>query len=414
MTVSLGFTQMSKYSPLEGKNIILGVGGGIAAYKAVELLRRLMDAGAQVSPILTESALNFVGKLTFSALASEPAKSTLWEGDDPIPHTRLGQLADAIVVAPGTADIIARYAAGMANDLLTTTLIATRAPVVIVAAMHAEMWEHVSVQHNVAVLRSRGVVVIDPESGRLAGGDVGVGRLVNAEEVVMHLEALFSADLPLSGKKVLVTAGGTRESIDPVRFIGNRSSGKQGAAFASIAASLGADVTLITTAPFASGFNLTVVEVESAQEMFDAVDERYADNDLIIMAAAIADFRPRAVSQSKMKKAAGIPEILLEPTPDLLAHLGVLKKPFQVLVGFAAETGDPGLEAKRKLKDKNADFIVANNVLQPGAGFAVDTNVVSVVYDEFCVKLELADKRKIARTILEMVIEWAREKKLWT
>lgn len=404
---------MSNYSPLKGKNVILGVAGGIAAYKSVELLRRLVDSGAYVSPILTESALKFVGKLTFSALASEPAKSTLWEGDDPIPHTHLGQRADVIVVAPGTADIIARYAAGMANDLLTATLIATRAPVVIVAAMHSEMWEHPSVQHNIATLRSRGVVIIDPELGMLAGGDIGVGRLASAEDVVAKLESLFLVHRPLLGKKVLVTAGGTREAIDPVRFIGNRSSGKQGMAFASVAASLGAEVTLITTAP-SNGIDCTVVEVESAQEMFDNVDERFADNDLTVMAAAIADFRPRVVSHSKIKKATGAPELLLEPTPDLLAHLGLLKKPFQVLIGFAAETGDPELEAKRKLKDKNADFIVANNVLQPGAGFANDTNVVSVVYDELCVKLELADKREIARTVLEMVIKWAQEKKLWT
>lgn len=406
---------MSKSSPLVGKRIVLGVGGGIAAYKVVELMRRMVDAGAFVSPVLTRASLRFVGRTTFSALGSEPARISLWDGSDPIPHTRLGQLADAIVLAPATADLIARYAAGIADDLLTTTLLASKAPVVVVAAMHTEMWQHPSVVENVATLRRRGVVVIEPEAGRLAGGDIGVGRLAETDVIVQVVETLFEVSTKnlLANKSVLVTAGGTREPIDPVRYIGNRSSGKQGIAFARAAAELGARVNLISTVPVFDSAGINVVPVESAQEMFDVVSNLAVSCDLVVMAAAVADFRSANVSPVKIKKRHGAPEIRLEPTPDILAHLGATKRPGQVLVGFAAETGDLEIEARRKLKDKNADFIVANNVLEEDAGFAVDTNRVTLFYGESEVALGHSDKRDIAEKVLRYVAEYAKNTGAW-
>ncbi|TAN30134.1 MAG: bifunctional phosphopantothenoylcysteine decarboxylase/phosphopantothenate--cysteine ligase CoaBC [Actinomycetota bacterium] len=408
---------MSTSSSLNGKRIVLGVGGGIAAYKSIELLRRLVDSGAFVSPVLTQSSLKFVGETTFSALGSEPARTSLWDSGDPIPHTRLGQQADVIVVSPATADLIARYAAGIADDLLTTTLVATSAPVVMVAAMHTEMWQHPSVEDNIATLRRRGVIVIEPETGRLAGGDIGVGRLATIERVVATIEGLFiksNKSGSLSGKKVLVTAGGTREAIDPVRYIGNRSSGKQGIAFAEQAANFGAEVTLVSTVPAAAGRGVEVIEVESAQEMFDAVSALAGETDLVVMAAAVADFRSKIISPTKIKKNNGAPQIVLEPTPDILAYLGSVKPKNQVLVGFAAETGDPEAEARRKLKAKNADFVVANNVLEHDAGFAVDTNRVTLVFGDSQVTLALADKRDIASKVLSFVAEWAFKNGVWS
>ncbi len=406
---------MSNSNPLFGKRIVLGVGGGIAAYKSVELMRRLVDAGAFVSPVLTAASLKFVGETTFSALGSERARISLFDDDDPIPHTSLGKQADAIVVAPATADLIARYAAGIADDLLTTTLVATRAPVIVVAAMHTEMWQHPSVVDNIATLRRRGVVVIEPEVGRLAGGDTGVGRLASTERVLAAIEGLFLEGRGvLLGKKVLVTAGGTRESIDPVRYIGNRSSGKQGIAFATAAAGFGADVTLICTMAPPDEPGIDVVEVESAQEMFDAVTARVVEGfDLVIMAAAVADFRCKEVSPVKIKKSQGAPRVVLEPTPDILAYLGSVKSKNQVLIGFAAETGELESEARRKLKEKKADFVVANNVLEHDAGFAVDTNRVTLVYDDSVLALELDNKRHIAIKVLSFVAEWARIKGVW-
>lgn len=406
---------MSNSNPLAGKRIVLGVGGGIAAYKSVELMRRMIDAGAYVTPVLTKAALRFVGLTTFSALGSEKAKVSLWDSDDPIPHTRLGQQADAVVVSPATADLIARYAAGLADELLTTTLVATKAPVILVAAMHTEMWQHPSVIDNIETLRRRGVVVVEPESGRLAGGDVGVGRLASAESVIGALgELLRGKPGVLAGKRVLVTAGGTREAIDPVRFIGNRSSGKQGIAFAKAAAEQGAQVILVSTVPVSGGPGLEVIEVESAEEMFESVVSTAPSCDMVVMAAAVADFRCKEVSPTKIKKSGGIPQVALEPTPDILAHLGATKPKHQVLVGFAAETGELEAEARRKLVTKKADFIVANNVLEEGAGFAVDTNRVMLISDDSTMDIGRADKRQIADKVLSFVAEWAQKNGVWS
>jgi len=392
-------------SRLAGRRVVLGVAGGIAAYKAVEVCRRLVDAGAHVSPVLTTAATKFVGPLTFSALASEPAQTALFDGPDPIPHTRLGQQADVIVVAPATARVIAAYVAGLSDDLLTATLLATRAPVVICPAMHTEMWEHPAVQDNLAVLRRRGVHIVEPEAGRLAGGDVGVGRLADPAVIVAAVESALTAP-DLDGLRVLVTAGGTREPIDPVRFIGNRSSGKQGHALADEAASRGAKVTLVTTTDRPSAAGVEVLRVDTAAQMADAVLGRADVVDIVVMAAAVADFRPAQARGDKIKKSAGVPEVTLEPTIDILAALGADKRDGQIIVGFAAETTDVRANAAQKLQAKNVDFVVANDVAEPDAGFEHDTNRVFILgADGTEVEVPLADKRQIARAILDVVAQ---------
>jgi len=385
--------------------VVLGVCGGIAAYKAVEVCRRLVDAGVHVAPVLTEDAQRFIGALTFSALASEPARTSLFGGPEPIPHTRLGQGADLIVVAPATAKLLGKYAAGISDDLLTATLLATRAPVLVCPAMHTEMWEHAAVQENLATLRRRGVHVLDPEAGRLAGGDSGAGRLADPARIAETALGLLSGAHPLTGRTVLVTAGGTREALDPVRFVGNRSSGKMGHALANVAAGLGAHVVLVTTAnqPVAAG--IEVVRVESADEMHDAVMARAPRADAVIMAAAVADFRPKQQSTQKLKKADGVPEIVLEPTTDILAALGRAKQPGQVVVGFAAETERVHEHAAAKLAAKRVDLIVANDVSATDAGFEVDTNRALLLdADGTAVETPLMTKAELAGAVLERVV----------
>jgi phosphopantothenoylcysteine decarboxylase / phosphopantothenate---cysteine ligase len=393
---------------LEGRRIVLGVSGGIAAYKAIDVCRRLVDRGAHVVPVMTQGATRFVGEATFSALASERAHTSLFHDDDPIPHTRLGQAADAVVVAPATARVIGSYAAGISSDLLTATLLAVRdgVPVVVAPAMHTEMWEHPAVQDNLATLARRGVTIVPPEEGRLAGGDVGKGRLAPPATIVEAIEAALGAGRDLSGMQVLVTAGGTREPIDPVRFVGNRSSGKQGHALAAEAAARGAKVTLVSTVDLPVPPHADVVRVETAAEMEEAVHAAEASADVVVMAAAVADFRPAQVADRKLKKQAGVPEITLEPTPDILAGLGARKRPGQTIVGFAAETDEVRQNAAAKLAAKGIDLIVANDVSSPGAGFEHDTNQV-VIMDADGTEREvpLADKRAIARAVFDAVTQ---------
>jgi phosphopantothenoylcysteine decarboxylase/phosphopantothenate--cysteine ligase len=391
---------------LSGRFIVVGISGGIAAYKAIEVCRQLVDAGAHVAPIMTPDAERFIGKTTVSALCSEPVHTSLWDDASPIPHTRLGQRADVIVVAPATARVIAAYAAGMSDDLLTATLIATRAPVVVCPAMHTEMWEHPAVQDNIAVLRRRGVSIVDPEDGRLAGGDIGRGRLASPDAIVAGVvAALDGSSGALAGRHVVVSAGGTREPIDAVRVIANRSSGKQGHAIAQEAARRGARVTLVTTVPFAGHTHgrVVAVDVETAAEMKAAVDSAARDADVVIMAAAVADFRPVPVSDGKWKKDAGAPPIVLEPTPDILAGLGAAKRPGQVLVGFAAETENLEANARGKLERKNLDLVVANDVSAPQVGFGHDTNAVLIVGRNGVVKVPLSDKNTVASHVLDSV-----------
>lgn len=392
---------------VRGRRIVVGISGGIAAYKAVEVIRRLVDAGAHVAPIMTEDAHRFIGPVTVSALSSEPVHTSLWDDASPIPHTRLGQTADLIVVAPATARVIAAYAMGFSQDLLVATLIATRAQVVICPAMHTEMWEHPSVQDNLALLRSRGVIVVDPQEGRLAGGDIGTGRLADPETILSAIDSVLSSNVrDLEGLSVLVTAGGTREPIDAVRVIANRSSGKQGYAIAEEAQKRGASVTLISTVDRPSTPGVKIVSVETAQQMLDAVSAHAPGSDVVVMTAAVADFRPVQAAEGKIKKHKGIPEIVLEPTPDILASLGASKPAGQTLVGFAAETDDVLANAKGKLERKNLDMVVANDVSAPGVGFGHDTNAVSILLaNGQHIQVELADKHTIATAVLDSVVK---------
>ena len=417
--------------PRPRPRIVLGVCGGIAAYKAVEVCRLLVDAGAHVIPVLTSEATRFVGALTFSALASEPAQTSLWDEDTPIPHTRLGQSADLILVVPATAHLMARYAAGLSDDLLTATLLATRAPVLVCPAMHTEMWEHLSVQENLATLERRGVRVVPPAVGRLAGGDSGEGRL--AEPAVIAGRALAMVglggadggagggggaagggaeerpDQDLSGLHVVVSAGGTREALDPVRYLTNRSSGKQGHALAEAAARRGATVTLVT----ASGLTLspdvqaavTRIDVESAADMEAALGQASPGADVVIMAAAVADFRPKVMAERKLSKEDGLPELVLEPTPDILTGLVSRRTRGQVLVGFAAETDDVAERGRRKLQRKGVDLLVVNDVRAPGTGFDHDTNAVSILKaDGTSTEIPLTSKYAVANAVLDSVI----------
>jgi phosphopantothenoylcysteine decarboxylase / phosphopantothenate---cysteine ligase len=395
---------------LRGRRVVLGVSGGIAAYKAVDVCRRLVDAGAHVAPVLTADALRFVGSLTFSALASEPARTSLFDSPEPIPHTRLGQGADLVLIAPATAKLIGKYAAGISDDLLTAALLATRAPVLVAPAMHTEMWEHAAVQENLATLRRRGVHVVGPAAGRLAGGDVGEGRLADPDDIVAAAAAVLahtptpSGSGELAGVRVLVTAGGTREPIDAVRIITNRSSGKQGYAIATVAAERGATVTLVTTIGRPAPPGVEIVSVQTAAEMQDAVLARAPGADVIVMAAAVADFRPKEPPARKLKKHEGIPDIVLEPTHDFLVDLGRDKAAGQVLVGFAAETDDLVVHAAEKLRTKRLDLIVGNDISQPDAGFEVDTNrAVILDADGGMDTLPLLAKSDLAGVILERV-----------
>ncbi len=394
---------------LAGKRIVLGVTGGIAAYKAVEISRRLVDAGAHVVPVMTKGAEHFLGATTLSALASEPVRTRLWDDPEtPIPHTKLGQSADLILIAPATARIIAAYAVGLSTDLLTNVLLATRAPVMICPAMHTEMWEHPAVADNIATLRSRGVHIVEPESGRLAGGDSGTGRLASPESIVAAVERLLSPG-DLDGVNVVISAGGTREPIDAVRVIANRSSGKQGYAIADEALARGATVTLVTTVDRATPRGATAVRVETAAQMQAAMTELAPSADVVIMSAAVADFRPVLPADHKLKKRDGIPQIVLESTPDILAGLGANKPSGQILVGFAAETDDVAANAQRKLTDKHLDLVVANDVGAPGTGFQHDTNAVTLfAVGELPVVVGLADKRTIAAAVIDRIVAFRR------
>lgn len=371
------------------KQVIVGVSGGIAAYKACTVVRQLTEASHRVRVIPTESALCFVGAATFEALSGEPVCTDVFADVPAVPHVHLGQQADLVVVAPATADLLARAAAGRADDLLTATLLTARCPVLFAPAMHTEMWLHPATVDNVATLRRRGAVVLEPATGRLTGADSGAGRLPEAEEITTLAQLLLERHdaLPydLAGRKLLVTAGGTREPIDPVRFIGNRSSGKQGYAVARVAAQRGADVTLIAghTAGLVDPAGVEVVHVSSAQQLADAVSKHAPTADVLVMAAAVADFRPAQVATAKIKKGVeGPPTIELLRNDDVLAGVvrarahGQLPN-MRAIVGFAAETGDANgdvlFHARAKLRRKGCDLLVVNAVGE-GRAFEVDSN----------------------------------------
>lgn len=381
----------------------------MAAYKSVLLLRQLMDDGYFVSPVLTADALHFVGTTTFSALASEPARTSLY-GDPttPSPHTHLGQHADVIVVAPATAHVIARLAAGLANDLLTATVLASRAPVLLCPAMHTEMWEQPSVQENLATLRRRGVLVLEPAVGHLAGGDEGVGRLPEPEVIAATIRSLVDGWRgPLSGRRVLISAGGTSEAIDPVRVLTNRSSGRQGYALAEVAARMGAAVTLVSASARDLALDvrrsIEVVPVTSAAQMAEAMVSRAPNADVVIMAAAVSDFTVAAAPQ-KLKKADGVPTVHLVPTQDILSSLLQVKPSGQIVVGFAAETDDVMAHADAKMSTKPVDLLVVNDVSRSDAGFGSTMNEVTILsLDAEPEVVTLTSKEAVSERILARV-----------
>jgi phosphopantothenoylcysteine decarboxylase / phosphopantothenate---cysteine ligase len=388
---------------IAGRHIVLGVTGGIAAYKAAYLARRLLERGAEVRVVMTPSATEFIGPATFAAITGFHPLVDLFEHEDVSPHTSLARWADGIVVAPATASSIARIAHGESSNALVATVLAATAPVVIAPAMHSEMWEHPATIANIAVLADFGYHIVPPDVGGLAGGDEGVGRLADPDSILDALDdALGRGDL--EGLSVLVTAGGTRESIDPVRFIGNRSSGKMGNALAIEAARRGATVTLVTTAEAPVFGGITVIPVETAEQMAEAVWEKAAGCDIAIMAAAVADFRPADPTDHKLHRVDAPPTIELEPTPDILMGLSD-RGDVGFLVGFSAEVGSID-RALDKAKKKDVDLLVANDVAEPGSGFGSDTNKVTLVArDGSVTELDLMPKSEVAAAIFSKITD---------
>ena len=388
---------------LQGREVILGVGGGIAAYKSCELLRRLQDRGYVITVVPTPASLNFVGAATWEALSGRPVTTQVWESVHTVPHVALAERADFFLIAPATADLIARLAMGRADDLLTNLVLASDVPKMIVPAMHPSMWLDPATVANVQTLRSRGYVVMDPEVGRLTGSDIGPGRFPETSSIISNFEKVTGQSQDLSNIQVLITAGGTREPIDPVRFIGNRSSGKQGIALANAAKNRGAKVTLIAANCDTSQLSgVNVIPVETTAQMQEALNDYFDDCSILIMSAAVADAKPTHVSSSKIKKSA-LQSIDLEANPDLLAQLS-LRKAGQILVGFAAETNDHLQEARRKLEAKGLDVIYVNDV-SGGAIFGQDTTMGTIlVRNEADIAVKEVSKDALSNTILDQAI----------
>lgn len=393
---------------LEGKKIVLGVTGGIAAYKAVEVASRLRKKGAEVHVVMTKEAAQFIAPLTFREITGQPVSLDMWQ--EPahwnVEHIALARLADIVLIAPATANIIAKAAAGIADDLLTTTLLAMTAPIFFAPAMNHAMYENPVTQENMAKLEARGWHKIAPATGYLACGVTGVGRLPEPVDIVRALEEAGECSKSLAGKKVLVTAGGTLEAIDPVRFIGNRSSGKMGYAVAKEAARRGADVVLIAggAVALADPHGVRVLHTESALAMRGAVLQEAEDADIVIKAAAVADYRPKEAAAHKIKKNDAELTLILEKNPDILLELGARKKARQILVGFAAETQNLLGYAKEKLKKKNLDLIVANDVTCPDAGFNTETNLVKIVARDGSIEeVPLMSKQAVAVHLLDRI-----------
>src|SRR5512133_647374 len=391
----------------QNRTVVLGVGGGIAAYKACEVARLVVKGRGTVRVAMTRNATRFVQPLTFQAISGAPVLVDLFDpsSEATYGHLTLARQADLLVIAPATADLLARLRAGMADDPVTTTAIAVTCPILLAPAMNTRMWRNAAVQENVAALRARGWHVVGPASGELADGDVGEGRLAEPEEIAVAASRLLG-NLDLAGRRVVVTAGPTREPIDPVRFISNPSTGKMGYAIAAVAARRGGDVTLVsgpTSLPDPPA--VKVVRVETAEQMARAVDEAGAF-DLFVGAAAVSDYRPRSAAPHKLKQGDGEETLVLARTPDILAGLGARlagKVDAPVLVGFAAETDEVIARAREKLKTKRCDLVVANRVGQPGAGFASDTNRVALVSATELAEIE-GTKERIAETILDWIL----------
>ncbi|MFH9229198.1 bifunctional phosphopantothenoylcysteine decarboxylase/phosphopantothenate--cysteine ligase CoaBC [Streptomyces lydicus] len=398
----------------ERPRVVLGVSGGIAAYKACELLRRLTESGHDVRVVPTASALHFVGEATWSALSGNPATTEVWESVHEVPHVRIGQAADLVVVAPATADMLAKAAHGLADDLLTNTLLTARCPVIFAPAMHTEMWENPATQENVATLRRRGALVIEPAVGRLTGVDTGKGRFPDPVEIFELCRRVLGRgdrggfEPDLSGRRVVVTAGGTREPLDPVRYLGNRSSGKQGYALAATAAARGAQVTLIagnTELPDPAGVD--VIPVGTARQLREAVLKAAADADAVVMAAAVADFRPAVYATGKIKKVEGRePEpIGLVRNPDILAELSADRaRPGQVVVGFAAETDDVLANGRAKLARKGCDLLVVNEVGEDKAFGSAENEAVVLASDGSETPVPYGPKDALADRVWDLVV----------
>ncbi|MFI5180648.1 MAG: bifunctional phosphopantothenoylcysteine decarboxylase/phosphopantothenate--cysteine ligase CoaBC [Thermoanaerobaculia bacterium] len=396
-------------SSLKGRRIVLGVGGSIAAYKAADLASRLTQEGALVDAVLTEAGARFVSPLTFRSVTGRSAYTDLWTGDAHVVHVALGHEASLLLIAPATADLIAKLAHGLADDLLTVSALAGRCPLVLCPAMDAGMWEHPATRANVETLKSRGAIFIGPAEGRMASGLTGIGRLAEPEEILGHVRTVLGAKGPLAGRTVVVSAGPTYEPIDPVRFVGNRSSGRQGFALARAALDLGSRVILVAgPTPLPTPAGAERIDVETSAAMREAVLEASAKADALVMAAAVADFRPEKPAGTKLKK--GSKERLTLPlvaTDDILAEVGARRKKTKrprVLVGFAAETGDPTEEARRKLVAKGLDLIVANDVTSPGSSFASPKNRVVLVGASAVEPLPLMSKDDVAGAVLDRVV----------
>jgi len=392
---------------LNGRRILLGVTGSIAAYKAVELLRELTKRGAEVQVVMTEAATKFVAPLTFETLSRQPVlldMFTLAYGSH-IGHIEATARADLFVIAPATARTIARLALGLADDFLSCIYLASRCPILVAPAMDSDMYQHVAVQENLNRLRDRGVHIVGPASGELASGSVGPGRLVEPPEIVEAIERILATARDLADEVVLVTAGPTREPLDPVRYLSNRSSGKMGYAMAEAAAARGARVILVSgPTALIPPQGVDVIHVETAQQMHDAVVAKLTAATVVIKAAAVADYRPKQVAARKMKKDEAVHEVTLESTPDILAEVGK-RKGRRILVGFAAETEDLVENARKKLQRKNLDLMVANDVSQPDAGFDADTNAVKILDAQGKVEeLPVQSKRSVADRVLDRVV----------
>jgi phosphopantothenoylcysteine decarboxylase/phosphopantothenate--cysteine ligase len=383
---------------LQGRRVLLCVTGGVAAYKSAYLARRLIEAGAVVRVEMTDSALEFVGPQTFAAITGEHPFTSLFAADLVSPHTELARWADIVIVAPATAATIGRVANGISSDLVSSTLLATTAPVLLAPAMHTEMWEHPATRRNLELVTGFGYHLVGPNPGELAGGDTGIGRVAEPEEIVEAAGDILSGDG--AGRRLLVTAGGTREPLDPVRFLGNRSSGKMGHSIADAAIRRGYEVTLVTTADLPVHPAVKVLRVETADEMLAAVSGTQPE--IAVMAAAVADFKPAASADEKIPRADGLDSVPLVGTPDILASL-VGREPRPFVVGFAAETG--GVErAIEKAKRKEVDLMVYNDVTEPGSGFGTDTNrVVFIGSDGDTEELPLLPKQEVAEKLMDRI-----------
>jgi phosphopantothenoylcysteine decarboxylase/phosphopantothenate--cysteine ligase len=390
---------------IAGRHVVLGVSGGIACYKACVVARRLTEAGAEVDVVQTAAAAEFVGPVTFEALTGRRVVTSLWQPGSALDHIKLGRAPSLILVAPATAHLIARVAQGMADDFLTALLLARRAPLLLCPAMNDRMYAHPETQANLALLRARGVHILGPVTGPLAEGEgEGPGRMVEPEEIVAHAERLLRSDAPWAGRRILVTAGPTREPVDPVRVVTNRSSGRMGHALARAAWLRGGDVTLVTGPAAVEPFpGVEVVRVQTTAEMAAAVAEALPLADVLLMAAAPADYRPAAPLARKAKRAEGTLRIELEPTPDILGGTTARRKKGAVIVGFALETGDAVAGARAKLESKGLDLVVANDATEPGAGPEVPTNRVTIVSRDSVDPLPLLSKEETAEAILDRV-----------